>query len=69
MDATSAEADVPALLGHNMVLVPATMTLLGRTNWWLPKWLDSILPRGPVGTDDTDADSTGEDPRPRPAAR
>ncbi|MFD4589086.1 MMPL family transporter [Streptomyces sp. NPDC058434] len=22
-----------------MVLVPATMTLLGRTNWWLPKWL------------------------------
>ncbi|MEW2135071.1 MMPL family transporter [Streptomyces sp. NPDC005409] len=35
-----------------MVLVPATMTLLGRTNWWLPKWLDRILPRGPVGTDD-----------------
>ncbi|MFE2475221.1 MMPL family transporter [Streptomyces sp. NPDC059389] len=43
-----------------MVLVPATMTLLGRTNWWLPKWLDRILPRGPVGTDDTDAESTGE---------
>ncbi|MER7731916.1 MMPL family transporter [Streptomyces erythrochromogenes] len=37
-----------------MVLVPATMTLLGRTNWWLPKWLDGILPRGPVGTDGTD---------------
>ncbi|MEU9177146.1 MMPL family transporter [Streptomyces sp. NPDC048550] len=48
-----------------MVLVPATMTLLGRTNWWLPKWLDWILPRGPVGTDDTDAESTGEAPRPR----
>ncbi|MGW6788509.1 MMPL family transporter [Streptomyces chartreusis] len=48
-----------------MVLVPATMTLLGRTNWWLPKWLDRILPRGPVGTDDTDAESTGEAPRPR----
>ncbi|MFF2042812.1 MMPL family transporter [Kitasatospora sp. NPDC058170] len=29
-----------------MVLVPATMTLLGRTNWWLPKWLDRMLPRG-----------------------
>ncbi|EFL20106.1 predicted protein [Streptomyces sp. C] len=28
-----------------MVLVPATMTLLGRTNWWLPKWLDRMLPR------------------------
>ncbi|MFF8874648.1 MMPL family transporter [Streptomyces massasporeus] len=48
-----------------MVLVPATMTLLGRTNWWLPKWLDRMLPRGPVGTDDTDAESRGETPRPR----
>ncbi|GAA4559702.1 membrane protein [Streptomyces violaceochromogenes] len=48
-----------------MVLVPATMTLLGRTNWWLPKWLDRMLPRGPVGTDATDAESTGEAPRPR----
>ncbi|MFB9579614.1 MMPL family transporter [Streptomyces yanii] len=45
-----------------MVLVPATMTLLGRTNWWLPKWLDWMLSRGPVGTD---AESTGEAPRPR----
>ncbi|MFB9435015.1 MMPL family transporter [Streptomyces showdoensis] len=60
-----------------MVLVPATMTLLGRTNWWLPKWLDRVLPRGPVGsaatddtdiTDDTGAESTGGAPRPRPAA-
>jgi RND superfamily putative drug exporter len=28
-----------------MVLVPATMTLLGDANWWLPRWLDRILPR------------------------
>jgi len=28
-----------------MVLVPATMTLLGRANWWLPGWLDRVLPR------------------------
>ncbi|MEU3429702.1 MMPL family transporter [Streptomyces gardneri] len=48
-----------------MVLVPATMTLLGRANWWLPKWLDRMLPHGPVGTDDTDAESTGEAPSPR----
>jgi putative drug exporter of the RND superfamily len=27
-----------------MVLVPATMELLGDRNWWLPKWLDRILP-------------------------
>ena len=27
-----------------MLLVPATMELLGDANWWLPKWLDRILP-------------------------
>jgi putative drug exporter of the RND superfamily len=27
-----------------MVLVPATMSLAGRANWWLPNWLDRILP-------------------------
>jgi putative drug exporter of the RND superfamily len=28
-----------------MLLVPATMELLGAKNWWLPKWLDRLLPR------------------------
>ncbi len=28
-----------------MVLVPSTMSLLGKANWWLPRWLDRILPR------------------------
>ena len=28
-----------------MVLVPATMALLGGANWWLPAWLDRLLPR------------------------
>ena len=28
-----------------MVLVPATMELLGNANWWLPKWLDRVVPR------------------------
>ena len=27
-----------------MVLVPATMAMLGRLNWWLPAWLDRLLP-------------------------
>ncbi len=27
-----------------MVLVPATMALLGKANWWLPSWLDRALP-------------------------
>jgi RND superfamily putative drug exporter len=28
-----------------MVLVPATMELLGDANWWLPTWLERRLPR------------------------
>jgi len=28
-----------------LVLVPATMELLGAANWWLPRWLGRILPR------------------------
>jgi RND superfamily putative drug exporter len=27
-----------------MLLVPATMELLGDRNWWIPKWLDRLLP-------------------------
>jgi len=28
-----------------MVLVPSVMELLGRVNWWIPAWLDRVLPR------------------------
>ncbi|MFI6341293.1 MMPL family transporter [Streptomyces sp. NPDC050535] len=28
-----------------MVLVPATMHLLGRRNWWIPRWLDRRMPQ------------------------
>jgi putative drug exporter of the RND superfamily len=28
-----------------MVLVPAVMQLLGARNWWIPDWLERILPR------------------------
>ena len=27
-----------------MLLIPAVMHLLGESAWWLPKWLDRILP-------------------------
>ncbi|MGY0536578.1 MMPL family transporter [Nocardioides sp. YJ-D4] len=27
-----------------LMLVPATMKLLGNANWWLPQWLDRLLP-------------------------
>ena len=28
-----------------MSLVPATMFLMGRTTWWMPKWLDKLIPQ------------------------
>ena len=28
-----------------MVLVPSVMELLGPANWWMPRWLDRIVPR------------------------
>jgi len=40
-----------------MVLVPATMELLGDRNWWLPGWLDRLLPNihvEAVGIDEID---------------
>jgi RND superfamily putative drug exporter len=46
-----------------MVLVPATMELLGDRNWWLPGWLDRLLPSLHIEghenpDDDTDAPET-----------
>ena len=43
-----------------MVLVPATMELLGDRNWWLPKWLDRILPKIDVEGSHTVAATTPE---------
>jgi len=45
-----------------MVLVPATMELLGDANWWLPRWLDRVLPTIHVeaGADDDDDDGDGD---------
>jgi RND superfamily putative drug exporter len=43
-----------------MVLVPATMELLGDRNWWLPRWLDRILPNVHIeARDPLDADPEG----------
>jgi RND superfamily putative drug exporter len=33
-----------------MVLVPSIMQLLGKANWWLPRWLDRAIPRLDVET-------------------
>jgi len=44
-----------------MVLVPATMALLGDANWWLPRWLDQVLPH-------LDLEGGTDVPAPAPAA-
>jgi RND superfamily putative drug exporter len=45
-----------------MVLVPATMALLGRANWWLPGWLDRLLPHVSL-----ERDPVSPTPEPEPA--
>jgi RND superfamily putative drug exporter len=34
------------------LLVPAVMTLLGRSNWWFPSWLDRIVPNFSIEGDE-----------------
>ncbi|MFF7468680.1 MMPL family transporter [Streptomyces sp. NPDC008092] len=46
-----------------MALVPAVLALLGDRAWWLPRWLDRLLPRVDVegaGLTAPPADGTGE---------
>jgi RND superfamily putative drug exporter len=35
-----------------LVVIPSLMTILGKANWWLPGWLDRVLPHLSVETDD-----------------
>jgi RND superfamily putative drug exporter len=44
-----------------MLLVPATMELLGDRNWWLPGWLDRLLPNIDV---EGHADPTADEDEP-----
>ncbi|NUP61862.1 MAG: MMPL family transporter [Nonomuraea sp.] len=47
-------------------LVPATMVLLGRANWWCPRWLDRLLPNLSVeGHDEDGPDEDGRAAAPR----
>ncbi len=59
-----------------MMFVPAFMTIVGNANWWLPGWLDRILPRldvegEPVEGEFDDVDelesATGTPPSVQPA--
>ncbi len=51
-----------------MVVAPAVITLLGDKAWWMPAWLDRILPtislEGDLVDDEPDADREGTSDRP-----
>lgn len=40
-----------------MILVPALMSIVGEANWWLPRWMDRILPR--IDLEGTDTPPVG----------
>jgi RND superfamily putative drug exporter len=44
-----------------VVLVPASMKILGKWNWWMPKWLDKVIP-------EIDEGGLGEEPQVVPGA-
>jgi RND superfamily putative drug exporter len=48
-----------------MLLVPATMELLGDRNWWLPHWLDRLLPN--IDVEGHADEEEGPEPAPEPA--
>ena len=39
-----------------LVLVPSLMTVLGSANWYLPKWLQKILPEVHIETEEEAAE-------------
>jgi RND superfamily putative drug exporter len=49
-----------------MCVVPSLMMLFGDANWWLPRWLDRVLPHVSVDADDLTAKSTATPPGPEP---
>ncbi len=44
-----------------MVLVPSAMSLLGARAWWLPKWLDRLLPNIDLEGGHVESELTAED--------
>jgi len=43
-----------------MLIVPALMRIVGRANWWIPRWLDRILPRISIEGDVREMPDAGE---------
>ncbi len=67
---------VDALL-IRLVLVPAVLLLLKKRAWWVPRWLDRVMPRielegesnlPPLPSDETEAPPSPDVPRPIPVS-
>jgi RND superfamily putative drug exporter len=50
-----------------MVLVPSIMTLLGRYAWWMPHWMEPIVPQ--LHLEDSQSPPVGPQPATSPAQR
>ncbi|KQZ86107.1 RND transporter [Microbacterium sp. Root166] len=50
-----------------MVLVPAALAVLGRAAWWMPAWLDRLLPTIDVEGAALEGDAPSASPKPIPA--
>ncbi|MEV7774530.1 MMPL family transporter [Kitasatospora sp. NPDC086791] len=65
--ATAVALDATVVRG---LLVPSTMVLLGDGNWWLPRWLDRLLPHVDIEGDGHQEHPTAPDPAtPDPATQ
>ena len=47
-----------------LVLVPSLMTMFGKANWWLPGWLERILPTVNIEPGDEEVAEEDESPEP-----
>ena len=43
-----------------MAIVPSVMILMGKSNWWFPRWLDRILPNIGIDQSTNETESGGE---------
>ncbi|MFE5769624.1 MMPL family transporter [Streptomyces sp. NPDC056485] len=59
--ATAVALDATVVRG---LLVPTTMVLLGKANWWLPRWLDRLLPQMHIEGGEQDPVRTSPVPEP-----
>jgi RND superfamily putative drug exporter len=51
-----------------LVLVPSVMSMLGKANWWLPGWLDRVLPRVQIEPGEDEVVDDESDPGRQPVS-